>query len=470
MSRSSEDSTQLLVARLFDFFGRRTPWQRRLWMLGTCECLNEVVEFTEASLQVGRGAELLLAYRRFLAGELGKDNGLPSTLEEQTKCLIKKKDFTASDLPLLRSLSTDIAAQYVESWCERLRRGGWPVERTARAIAAHLLDVGHSASGLHRWLRAVAANGAEDAADLADALDELGRRNPRRCEVMVLVRSLPHPGISPPSNWLEGNQIAERIRASGLDVGKAIEGYRLGGGLIYEIDAYDRWAAAALVGERVERMRARVAVGLPGDEQLQCHANALVQPVGKSHAMKPAPLTPPTMHIEVGSLARAGLIYAEPQQVDDWLELLFAVETAPTTAALVSGWSVIEGVLSKTPGIDVQTIARRAAAIITCSLPRAELPPLATRTSTRPPRVTRSQRSWARHQRTATGPYSLRRRSPPACRSPSRTRHMKQPFNESASSVKTPKLSRDSASISPRHCSVFTEYAMQSSMLPNHPE
>jgi hypothetical protein len=190
---------------------------------------------------------------------------------------------------------------------------------------------------------------------------------------MVLVRSLPHPGISPPSNWLEGNQIAERIRASGLDVGKAIEGYRLGGGLIYEIDAYDRWAAAALVGERVERMRARVAVGLPGDEQLQCHANALVQPVGKSHAMKPAPLTPPTMHIEVGSLARAGLIYAEPQQVDDWLELLFAVETAPTTAALVSGWSVIEGVLSKTPGIDVQTIARRAAAIITCSLPRAEL-------------------------------------------------------------------------------------------------
>jgi hypothetical protein len=38
--------TDLLVARLFDFFHRRSPWQRRLWRTGLVLELREVVEYS----------------------------------------------------------------------------------------------------------------------------------------------------------------------------------------------------------------------------------------------------------------------------------------------------------------------------------------------------------------------------------------------------------------------------------------
>lgn len=44
----SEPFEQLVAARLLDFFGAETPWQRRLWDVGTCLTLHEIVEAADA--------------------------------------------------------------------------------------------------------------------------------------------------------------------------------------------------------------------------------------------------------------------------------------------------------------------------------------------------------------------------------------------------------------------------------------
>ncbi|HEY8505919.1 MAG TPA: hypothetical protein VIL46_15145 [Gemmataceae bacterium] len=45
-----ERSTQAshVAARLLDFFGARTPWQRRLWNVGIVLGLKELIEASEA--------------------------------------------------------------------------------------------------------------------------------------------------------------------------------------------------------------------------------------------------------------------------------------------------------------------------------------------------------------------------------------------------------------------------------------
>lgn len=43
----SEDSTERVATRLRDYFGRRTPWQRRLWNVGSVLALNETIEAAE---------------------------------------------------------------------------------------------------------------------------------------------------------------------------------------------------------------------------------------------------------------------------------------------------------------------------------------------------------------------------------------------------------------------------------------
>ena len=41
--------TSLVLARLGEFFGHRTPWHRRLWNVGTNLALHEVIEYADAT-------------------------------------------------------------------------------------------------------------------------------------------------------------------------------------------------------------------------------------------------------------------------------------------------------------------------------------------------------------------------------------------------------------------------------------
>ena len=50
--------TSLVLARLGEFFGHRTPWHRRLWNVGTNLALHEVIEYADATTWPQRARRL----------------------------------------------------------------------------------------------------------------------------------------------------------------------------------------------------------------------------------------------------------------------------------------------------------------------------------------------------------------------------------------------------------------------------
>lgn len=56
---SAEPLDQLVAARLLDFFGAETPWQRRLWDVGTCLTLREIIEAADAVVERALSTEAL---------------------------------------------------------------------------------------------------------------------------------------------------------------------------------------------------------------------------------------------------------------------------------------------------------------------------------------------------------------------------------------------------------------------------
>ena len=72
----AEDLTQHVASRLLDYFGRRTPWQRRLWNIGSILALNETIEAAEL---VRRGHLTSGSFRDLansLKKKLGRDPGI----------------------------------------------------------------------------------------------------------------------------------------------------------------------------------------------------------------------------------------------------------------------------------------------------------------------------------------------------------------------------------------------------------
>ena len=152
---------ELVVARLFDFFGRRTPWHRRLWSPGLLSCLEEVEELSTIVQQIGQGADQVLGYRRYLAKEVGQDVGLAEPQRVQLiELLQQKQNLSPSAVLRLRHLREQATISYLEHWNAAVTGGAEvPVERIARSLASTLLDAGFSPSGLHRWLTAVHSSG-----------------------------------------------------------------------------------------------------------------------------------------------------------------------------------------------------------------------------------------------------------------------------------------------------------------------
>ena len=72
---SERQAANLVVARLFDYFGLRTDWQRRLWNPGTVTVLQETLEAIDlldsGHLRTGTVTELVNTARRRAGPDLG---------------------------------------------------------------------------------------------------------------------------------------------------------------------------------------------------------------------------------------------------------------------------------------------------------------------------------------------------------------------------------------------------------------
>lgn len=357
-------------ARLLDFFGAITPWHRRLWSTGTVLTLKEILEASEA-VRASALNETSLEYLINSAQPLvGRDCGVGDKLQLKVlqQSLRPKLRYGGMEFYKIRQILDDLDEHYLERWSNALRspatRPG--PERTARAIASHLLDAGFDTDYLHRWwsYRISHEPGSRSMVDLVADAHGLYRQPTKDFEVVVAFEGAPLSSSSTVANWLDAPTLSARLRDAGFDTSRL----RQNGGLIIKVTAREARSAVEAAAEIIDRFVARVIVGTRNGH-LTPSRNAWV--IGEK---KPLPLRRHGRGVEVHALERENKLYTEgePSSVDAAIELLTPMAASSPSPAVAGGWAAIEALLS-TAGDDRVLAGDRMAALIACSFPRAEL-------------------------------------------------------------------------------------------------
>jgi hypothetical protein len=369
------EAPNLVLARLLDYWGRRTDWQRRLWNPSSTTVLQETLE---AAVELSLG-HLREGTVRDLAGcaerQAGPDVGVGSPdLRSAIVETLREVSKSAPAQRRLEYLIESVTDRYLANWRDAFAAnpGALPTERVSRIIGSHLLDLGHSPEALHRWatwLRTTSPPAS--VADLLDAASSVAERPARDWDVFVPFVALAKHRQSMPPEWLEPPQARAWLQKEAPD-----HPIRHNGGFLIRATARDPWGAVEIASDHVESLAARVSVGLPGSPAFEPAHQAVV--AGSRHLV---PLGRPRRQVDVHSLHRQNTLYSisEPGlagRLRSAIDLVAPLETGAPGAAVAGGWAAIEAVLAR-PDANNVVAATDMAALIACSLPRAELTPLA---------------------------------------------------------------------------------------------
>lgn len=372
---------QHVVARLMDFFADTSPWPRRLWEVGSVLALREGAEAGEWLRSRVLSPSSVSWYLRALERQLGPDKGLgDSRLRKLLTDLLRSG--LAPDSRERRQLIQLIPAAtegYLNRWVEAADSAARPSpERLARAVATHLLDLGHSSGQLHRWVRAMSVEPDATLRDLLNGAAQLAEEQDREYEVLVPFLSVPdHQRLaSGLSEWRAPAAAARWFREAGVEAPP-----RHNGAFVYKLAAKDPVAAARAAGARVQRLEARRSYARGSKKSLE--------PVGQvwiRGEQGPLPLRPPGRGVNVLSLESEKTMYAvvHGDQLDEALELAAPLNGGPAASAVSGAWAAVESLLYH-PGDEADkeqgraVAADRLAAIVACSWPRAELTALSYR-------------------------------------------------------------------------------------------
>lgn len=373
----TSDYADSIAARLRDYFGTETPWARGLWDVGSVLLLREV---SEAAEWHARGV-LSQASVKWLAHDaerlLGQDAGIGGVEVRRQLTSALRGNLTAHSRNhrVLIQLTDLIQRGYLERWSHAIAQNPSP-ERVARAVAAHLLDLGYSPW----YMNTTIANFMTSHATLGDLVDlavGLENRTQDTYEVLVPFTSIPR-NDNPPPEWRSAPQIADWA-AEHPDV--SMSGLRQSGGFLYAITAHDAGASAARAWQLIDRVVARARLA---DRSRQPAPADRLWVVDPSNHVTQTFLRQPARPNYVSSLAREDVIYTAtelPIPVDDALELAAAMIDSSPGPAIAGAWAAVEALLAGTGEEEGRgtAAADRLAAIVTCSWPRAELTALSYR-------------------------------------------------------------------------------------------
>jgi hypothetical protein len=361
-----------VVARLRDFFDPTAHWQRRLWNVGLLLQLRETLEASEAVRARALSQESLASLAERVRRHVALDPGAGDQPQRTAVLECLKRDLAADGVNYLtlKQLVAELDGTYLPRWAAELRVGGQLPgrERTARALAAHLLDSGLGLLNLTRWLDGVsAANAQLDVSDLFDDAARLLQLPRTRYEVLVPFAVEPSRRATRPTEWITSGQAATWLRANGF----ADIGLRQRGGLLLTLEARDEEGAISMVADTVDQFRARVVVGTSSTFEVYPE----IYLAGGGVAAQ----TRPRRHVKVHALTRADRVYDLTQvgPIDSALELLAHLDTAAPPVAVAAGWSAIESLLVGAGDKANVVAADRLAALVACSWPRAELTDIA---------------------------------------------------------------------------------------------
>lgn len=367
-----------LAARFLDFTSPKTPWARRLWDLGSFLALEEL---HDAGVWLDRQVLSPSAVgwlQRDLQKQLGDDVAFGTKELRQQLTLCVKSDLTirSDGRRRLRQIIDLAQTGYLDRWAAEVARPEPPrAERVARAAATHLLDSGHSLTGLHRWL---GERSTLSAVDLLTEAASLAAQGPKQFRIAILVTGLPKPERL-------ADPLANFTRLSDLDPETAkqlqqVSTRPLLGTFSYDIEARDAERAVELVMEVVERMRARARfAGVAG--QVVVAKDAYV--ATEKRLLK---LRTPDRGAQIMSLVSEGQLFAvgpaktqaaQRHAIDDALELAAPLNTGALAPGISGSWAALEALLTDAKDSDQEEgkviAAVRAARLTACSWPRAEL-------------------------------------------------------------------------------------------------
>ncbi len=375
---SMPETGALVTARVQELLESWRPWQRRLWDVGTVLALREAVE---AADWVGRHvlSQVSLAWyaRESLLPRLKTDSALGDGLIRRHLhqiCVRPIKPGARSQRAL--ALLLDLVADgYLRRWRDLLTSDRVHVERSARCVAAHLLDEGFHQDFLRREIKTRLA-GSTDPVDLIDLLIELESRGELDYEgVIVLQDRVPAPQVAlKSSHWLSQEEVRRRL----LTEFPQVTGVRASGGLLFRVRARDHVSAVQQVTELFDRVRNRVRYRR-GQTALDVYPKVFI-----SGLAEPQDFRRGDPAVTVLSLERVGVLYDLPDagahglRIDDALELAAPLTESSPSTAVAGAWAAIESLLfCDTDEADREegraVAADRAAALVAAGWPRAEL-------------------------------------------------------------------------------------------------
>src|SRR5579883_767474 len=366
-----------VVARLLDFFGSGIPWFRRLWCSSALLALEEVLEASYAIRAGILGEELFGATVQVASSLAGPDPGVGTkeakrALQQALQGLRKNTLPDGVDFGVVKLGAEAIRSNYLHLWAESIRsKENLSLERTARAIASHLLDAGFSSRHLHRWCKYQAQN-ASGAASLSELLENahaMLMRPVQEFSVLVPFEGVPESKSGRPPNWVSAKDVVNWLSSQGLNPTRVQQN----GALLFRLPARDPWAAVELAVDTVDQLSSRVALGTNGN--LKSAKSAWVEGIKESFLFERQ-----KRRVEVHALHREDKLYSleDASIVDAALHMMGALNGAPASTAITTGWAAIEALLSG-PGEHDVVAGTRLAALVACSFVRAELTTLSYR-------------------------------------------------------------------------------------------
>ncbi|MEA9753138.1 integrase [Xanthomonas campestris pv. raphani] len=371
MLSSVNPNDNMAAVRLLDFFASHVPWHRSLWGVGTILAMEELHE----GCSMLRQGHLSKASIERMSSALLKRVGNHPAFEAEEKQFLRQQ---IAQIPRaegaahhgLKQLATRASSDYLDRWARVVATGKYPMELFARSVAAHLLDAGFSEQHLHDLVKNhLNSTQPISLAELCEALQaELIQEPKREFEVLVAFSKAPSFPNRVPNHWLQATAIPQWLTANGF----ATSGVRAQVATLLTVHARDYLGAAKAAWDEHERHSARalLSTGKPLSVVPTLWVKGAGQPSLKKEAFR---------GVSVKELFRGDRIFSNDanQSVDAALELLAHLESSSAPAAIAGGWAAIEGLLADPS--DRASAADNLAALVACSLPRAELTALAHR-------------------------------------------------------------------------------------------
>jgi hypothetical protein len=376
-----KDNDLILARRMQEFCRPPTAWNRCLWGVSLQTTLRDVLEASEIRRHGILSDQSVIDLQNSTSIAVGTDigAGIEKDRKRLQQHLSAKTVITPGSLAAetLAIAIDDLDKNYLKRWAAVIRGGvsSETIERCARSVVAHLLDLGHSSQKISDCIQASVFGASASVADgesLINQLDTLNQSQVQQFEAVFPIKKAPMGKRTAAQSWLAGDKVKDWIKKYGVE--DLEPGERLCGGILVVVDARDTGNAATQAMAKFEMIRNRAAL-------VQLVPIETLGYFWLSGQKQKLPITVQKRGVEVASLARQDRIYTlgeDMPNIERAIALLAELEHGPPSSAVTSGWAAMESLsMGPAEGGNRVEAAIRMAYLVTASFARAELTTLA---------------------------------------------------------------------------------------------